>query len=1055
MEFRTLGPIQLWSAGHRQDLGSAREQSLLVMLLVTPRAIVPAETLIDQLWDKRPPPKARESLSAYIARLRASLRRAVGDKVQLVRRTQGGYLLDVDPELVDVHRFRRLRRQAAALAASGVYEHAAGLLHEADELWRGPALAGIRGEWARRMRDALEEERRGAIIERIGCELELGRHADLVGELGHLLAKYPLDETLVAHQMTALYRNGRQADALGTYRETRSRLIEEQGAEPGTMLSELHQRMLARDPGLASKAARRYAVPAPAPDTLPAETPDFVGRDKELRLLAGEHGSEPWVAVIEGMPGVGKTALAVRAARLAAGHYPDGTLFLNLHSHDPGNPTLDPAEALHHLLRMASVPAAQIPASIGERTALWRAHLSRRRAVVILDDAAGYDQIRLLLPVTGRCLTLITTRRRLPDVVGAHHLTLDVLSLDEAVTLFRWIAGQSRAMDEDQVAATVGLCGRLPLAIQLTAGRIAQAGPPGLDDLIEEWPSPASPAWLGGTGAASPEVIAAFELSYRALAPGQQRIFRRLSLSPCATHSPRAMAALGGCTLGEAEQALGTLLDCHLLTPVPAGQFRLHDLIRGYAHGCALRDDSEVERQQAVSRLLDCYLHMADRADRILHPFRRRQTLPGPDLVPDVPALATQDDAARWLESEWRNILQAASYAGRHEWKQACADLSDVLAEFLEISAYWDEAIAAHTAALQASRYLADPARTAHALLALGVVRQQTGRHDAAIPLAEEAAAICRTLGDLRGEGESLVEIGLAHQRTARSREALAYFREARVLYEEAADLRGVANTLMYSGIACWHLGRRPEADSNLRDALARYREVGDRRGEGKALNNLGKVHLHSGRHGDALDAYQQALQIFREIGGPQHEAILCQSIGSVHRHKGSYEEALSAYRRALAIYRNIGDLPDEADALNDIGAIYQSAGRYDEALIHHEKARLIADDVGDASQQLIARRLIADTHRGSGRNGEALEHYQSALKLAREIGDLYEEGKALEGIAELTLYTERRDAARIVFRQALDIFERLGVPEAESVRTRIRAIDPGRVHDPAVNERA
>jgi tetratricopeptide (TPR) repeat protein len=607
--------------------------------------------------------------------------------------------------------------------------------------------------------------------------------------------------------------------------------------------------------------------------------------------------------------------------------------------------------------------------------------------------------------------------------------------------LFRRIAGENRAMDDDQIAATVGLCGRLPLAIQLTAGRITQADPPSLEDLIEEWSQ--SPAWLGGTGAASPEVIAAFDLSYRALEPGHQRFFRCLGISPCATHNPATAAALAGCTLAEAEKALVVLLDCHLLTQDPDGQFRLHDLIRGYAAARAGRDDPATDQRQAVSRLLDYYLYTADRADRILHPFRHRADLGFSDLLPCSAAPDTQEAAASWLESEWRNILQAASYAGRHEWKQQCADLSYLLADFLEIRAYWDEAITAHTLALQASRYLADRARIARASLALSVVRQQTGRHEAAIPLAEESAAIYRSLADWGGEAESLDQIGLAHQRTARSREALAYFHEARMLYEVAADPRGVADTLSHCGIACWHLGRYPEANGQLRDALALYRDVGDRRGEAKALNNLGRVHLYNGQYQDALDAYQKSLQIFREIGGPQNEAILYQNIGTVHRYKGSYEEALAACRRAVAIYRNIGDLPDEAEALNDIGAIYQSAACYDEALIHHQKAQMIADEVGNLAQQLIALRMLADIHRGSGRYNEALEHYQSALKLAREIGDPYEEGKILEGMAELTLYTQRRDAARIVFRQALDIFERLGVPEAESARTRMEAIDP------------
>jgi tetratricopeptide (TPR) repeat protein/DNA-binding SARP family transcriptional activator len=1041
MEFRTLGPIELWSAGRREDLGPARAQCILAILLLTPRTIVPVESLIDRLWDTQPPPKARESLSVYIARLRASLRQAVGDRVQLVSRARG-YALEVDPEAIDVHQFRRLRRQADALAASGDHDHAATLLREADGLWRGQALAGITGDWVARIREGLEEERRAAILERVGCELELGRHADLVGELRHLLAQYPLDETLVAHQMTALYGSGRPADALSLYRETRSRLVAEQGAEPGPMLSELHQRILGGDPELTVRSSGQHPSRAAPPDSLPPETAHFVGRREELALLTEEHGSTRGIAIIEGMPGVGKTALAVHAARLVSGQYPDGTLYLHLHSHDPGSPALGPAEALQRLLQMLSVPAAQIPDTIGERSALWRAQLSRRRAVVILDDAAGHDQIRPLLPVAGRCLVLITTRRRLPDYPGSRTLTLDVLPVDEAATLFRQIAGGGRTGDAGQVAAAVGQCGRLPLAIQLTAGRIAQDGSLSLDGLIEELSQ--FSARLGGTGAVSPGVMAAFDLSYGALEPDHQRFFRRLGVSPCAYLSLPAAAALDGCSLAEAEKALATLLECHLLARAPGGQFRFHDLIRDYAAVRAARDDPEAEQRQALGRLLDYYLHTADRADRVLHPLRRRTPAQVTRVPAASPALGTQEDAADWLESEWHNILQAARCAATREWKQKCADLIHVLAEFVERTACWDEAIAAHTLALQAARDLADRVRIAQASLALSAVLQQTGRHETALPRAEEAAAIYRQLGDRGGEADALDQIGLAHQRTARSREALAYFREAWILYRAIEDPRGVAASLSHSGIACWHLGRYSEAHAHMREALSLYRGISDRRGEAAALNNLGRIQLSNGHHRDALDAYQKALRIFREIGGAQNQAIVYHNIGNVHHYKGSYEEALAAFRHALAIYRDIGDLPDEADVLNDIGAIYQSAACYDEALIHHQNARLIAQKIGNLSQQLIALRRIADIHRGSNRYGDALDHYHTALRLAREIGDLYEEGKALEGIAESTLDTQLHPhAARIAFRQALDIFERLGVPEAESARIRIEAMDP------------
>jgi DNA-binding SARP family transcriptional activator len=1050
MEFRVLGPIELWSADRQHVLGPARERCLLAILLLTPGTIVPADTLIDRLWDARPPAKARESLSAYLARLRGSLRQAVGDSVQLAGRARG-YQLDVDPESVDLHQFRRLRRQADALAADGDHEQAAALLREADGLWHGQALAGIDGGWVTRMRDSLEEERRAAILERVECELALGRHADLVGELHHLLVAYPLDETFIRYQMTALYRSGRPGDALSLYRETRSRLVEEQGTEPGPALAELHQRILRRDPGLAAPSAERLPARLPRPDTLPPEITEFVGRSGELGLLTAEPGAAR-VSVIEGMPGVGKTALAVHAARLVSGQYPDGLFYLNFHSHDSGGrQPLDAAEALRRLLQMLTGPAAQIPESLSERAALWRAHLSRRRAVMILDDAASLEQISPLLPdADGRSLVLITSRHRIPGLAGARSLTLDVLPVDDAITLFRQIAGRNRAQDDQEVAAAVALCGRLPLAIQVTAGRLARDYPYRLRDLLAELSRPpvlagaasASLEWAPTPGA-SMEWAPAFDLSYRALEPAHQQFFGRLGLSPCAQISPHAAAALGGCPLAEAEEAIAVLLDHHLVTRATGGQLRFHDLVRGYAAMCVARDDSPSVHRQALGRLFDYYLATADEADRVLYPFRHRTPVSVTRPPATAPGVATQQEAVAWLESEWRNVLQAAQYAARHEWKRKCADLIHALAGFLRIRAYWDDAIAAQTLALQASRDIADPGRIAQAELELCEVSQETGRHEETLPLAEDAASIYRSRADRRGEAHALDQVGMAHARVTRYREALAYFREARIMYHAVGDQHGVADALSHAGIACWHLGRYPDAKNRLAKALSRYRAAGDRRGEAKTLNNLGRMHLLSGYHRDALEAYQDSLKIFAEIGGAQNEAILYHNIGGVYDYKGSYEQALAAYQRALVIYREIGDLPNQADVLNDIGAIYRKAECYDEALIHHEQAGLVAEEIGNQSQQVIAMRGIADVSRAWGRYDEAIDQYHKVLKLAREIGDPYEEAKILEGIGETTLGNRRPDAARILFRQALDIFERLGVPEAEAARIRIDSLDP------------
>ena len=415
---------------------------------------------------------------------------------------------------------------------------------------------------------------------------------------------------------------------------------------------------------------------------------------------------------------MGKTALALQAARAVAGQYPDGTFYLNLHTHDPGHPSLDATEALHRLLRMLTAPATQIPDAPGERAALLRAQLGRRRAIVILDDADAGDQIRPLLPEAGQCLILITTRRKLPGLEGARALTLDALPIDDAITLFQRVAGHAAAHDAGEAAMAVELCGRLPLAIQLAAGRLA-AGLP-------------APARRPGRGAVA---LAGARREPSLGQPGGDVGLRsRLPLAgtrptsgssggwgsaPALTSACRRRPRSAGAPCADAEEALAALLDHHLLARAPAGQFRFHDLIRDYAALRAAHEDSRAEQRQAVGRLLDYYLRTADEADQVLHPFRRRTPVPRPRPAAASSALSTQQDAAGWLESEWHNILQAAQYAGQHEWKKKCADLTHALAGFMEIRAYWDEAIAAHTLALQAGRDLADPARTARAALEL------------------------------------------------------------------------------------------------------------------------------------------------------------------------------------------------------------------------------------------------------------------------------------------------------------------------------------------------
>ncbi|HET9894105.1 MAG TPA: tetratricopeptide repeat protein [Streptosporangiaceae bacterium] len=1012
---------------------------VLAILLLNLGTIVPVDVLIDRVWDADPPPKARESLSSYVTRLRRVLREAGGNSEQLAGRARG-YVLDADPETVDLCRFRQLRRQAIALADSSDPEHAVLLLREADALWRGQALAGLSGESISRLQHSLEEERRAATLERIELELALGRDAELVADLEQLSDRFSLDESFAAHRMTALYRSGRLNDALRVYRDIRRGLIGELGTEPGPALSDLHARILRRDPGLAVTVAREQLSRPPRTDTLPRGAGQFVGRAEEIRLLTMSHDDASRVHIITGMPGVGKTALAVEAARLMAAQYPDGQLFVTFGTHDPQNRPLDPASALHRLLRQIGVPTSQIPQEPAERAALWRRQMARRRAVVVLDDVAGPEQIRLLLPSAGKCRVLITGRRRMDRFGDARMLVLSPMPASDAIELFTQVAGPASATEPAAIAEIVELCGRLPLVIQLAASGVREGHPAWLADLIEELSHPT--ATLGSTAVIGQRIAAAFEVSYRSLAESHRLFFRRLGLHPGAEITAAAAAALGGDSAAEADASLAVLVDHHLLQ-CTGRYFHFHDLVRRFAADCAMREDAAPVRRRAFGRLLDYYLATADQASRLLYPHSRRVLTRAPRLAVAASDVDTTDRAANWMDLEWRNILHAARYACVHEQKQQCADLTLTLTAFLEAEGHWGEALAVLALALQASRDIADLKGIAAVSLALSVVSSKSGHYQDALRHGEEAVAVCRSLADRPGEAAALDQLGIVHRGRARYREALAYHQEASDLYRAAADQLGVADTQNRAGIACYHLGRYQEAISRMQAALALYRRVGDLRGEAKAINNLGNMQRYLGYHRDALQSYQRALEIFAVIGGEQNQGILHHNIGAIYHYKTNFEQALAAFRRALAIYRRIDDPPGIVTVMNDIGEVCRHLGHSNEALIHHQRAMAMAGELDNSYEMVIALRGIADVRHGQGRHDEALDHYQDALRRAREIGEPYQEGMVLDGIAETVFQIRGPGEARIYWHQALDAFGQLGVPEAEAVRLRLDTLPP------------
>ena len=1038
MEFNILGPLEILPPGQAPDLQRAKERCLLAVFLMTPNRVHRIESLIFQVWDDdNPPDTVPRTLRSYIAHIR-DIAQASGGEVQLLTES-GGYLFRVDQDRIDLHRFRALKDQADAIALSGDATQAVGLLQEAERLWRGPALSGLPGRWMAGMRESLGTEHRAVVMKRLGLELELGHHAELTGELQRLSAQFPLDETCVAYEMTALYRSGRQADALKLYREARNRLSE-QGIEPGAGLSALHQRILSQDPGLMVMSARRNSSSLPQLPAFPGIADEFVGRSEELQRLTDEIGPGPSkIKIIAGMGGVGKTTLALKAASLLADKYPDGVLYLNFHSHVAGEVPIGAAEALRRLLEMLGMPPTPKPRGLLELTALWQDELTSRRLVIILDDVPGSAAIAPVLPKGKNCLTLVTTRNRLADINDASELPLGMLPEPDAIVLFIKIAGSEKANDSAMVAKAVRLCECLPLAIKLTATRLYADGSSTVSDFIAGVEG--LQAFPDGLGGASQQLMSTFELSYRGLSPGHQRFFRRLGMNPCADFTAHSAAIIADATESEAETAISSLLNRHLIERGTMRRFRFHDLVRSYAAFCAERDDSRQERRSVERSLLDYLLYYADSADRMLYPHRRRLLVHTSGQPMLRPRINSAEIAQTWLESEWRNIIKAAEYAAKHEWKWHCAELAHILSEFLDIRGCWDEAIAVHSHALQACRDLADLSGIARASLDLSLASQRKGRHKSAFQHASEALGIYESIRDQRGRALASDRMGMIQYFSGHFRQALAYDQEAKALYNAAEDQAGEAEAIFHAGASCLYLGRLGESMDYFRNALILFKKTGNERGRAKAINSMAEIKLHQGYHREAIDNYREALAIYQEIGSCQEQATVEQNIGSVYLYKGNPEDALNEFRSALTTFRDSRDLPRQACALCDIGDAYLSMERYGESLIHYQNAAAIAGQVGDHYVKVIALRGIANAYRGSDCRDKAMAYYNDALKLAYEIEDPYQQAKILDGIAETMFRAGELSAARIYLRQAHDLYQRTGSVEAQTTEIRLQIL--------------
>ncbi|MDT0342954.1 AfsR/SARP family transcriptional regulator [Streptomyces litchfieldiae] len=1029
--FRVLGPLDVSHEGQRCELTSARQRAVLAVLLCAEGRPVSVEELVDKVWNGTPPPEAVNSLRSHVSRLRKRLRGVVGGWADIERPGPGQYHLRVDaPEAVDFLRFRHLRGRARAAVADGQEKRAVELFREAEALFRGEPLAGFTADWACAQRERLTEELRGMRVERIRLELDLGRHADLTGELRELVATDLLAENFVELLMLALHRSGRASAALAAYRALRQRLAEETGQPPGAALERLHQRMLAEDPSLLLPADPGRPVGAPC--TLPRDTPDFTGREAELReLLTLGDGAQPVspVTVVHGLGGMGKTALAVRAAHALRDRFPHGVYFVQLRAHD--QQPRSPMDLLATLAMDAGIPLTQVPRDLSDWMSVWRSWTADRSLLLVLDDARDAEQVRPLIPASPASGAIVTSRRRLARLEGARFVSLGALSESEAAGLFARIAGDERPLDPGDLSRVVGLCHRQPMMLRLTASRFRHRDAWTLTDLADQLADSGEP--LGEDGANA----GVFSLSYRELGEPARRLFRRLALHPGPDLDRLAVGALMAEERG-ISAAIEELLDWHLLTERLRGRYSFHDLVRGFAQRLGREEDTAATRATATRRLLSHYLTRAEEADRIRHPARRRLEV-GPECrYGDSGGFRGADDAADWLDREKSNLLAVARLA-----VEVSPDHAALFPHFLARAFLtWG---ARHIGAELFSAAIAVlTARGDSSAVARNLVERATilceENHSEAARSAWRAVPIAIRNGDRHTEADAHVQLARAQLAAGRHDRTHEYLNRALPLYRLVGDRHGEAEVLNLRAVSLGYAGDLDGAFRQCREVLALQRRIGNAHGEMRALNNLSEACYLAKRYDEALGYLVEARVLAERVGSRREVANVHNNMANVYRATGRTAEAFTYYRRALEGYSSDRqEALSTADAHINIGRALQESGQAAEALTHFTTALDIARRIGNGFETQRALLGIAAWQQAAGRYGAALDAYQEALEIAERINVTDGRARALDGVHQVLLRIRGADAARDHGLRALDLYRRLGATEeAAAVERRL-----------------
>jgi tetratricopeptide (TPR) repeat protein/transcriptional regulator with XRE-family HTH domain len=735
---------------------------------------------------------------------------------------------------------------------------------------------------------------------------------------------------------------------------------------------------------------RQQARQAARPAQLPASATSFTGRTDALKILDGMLPNSVdapsgllILLAVAGTAGVGKTALAVHWAHRVANRFPDGQLFIDLRGWAPDAP-LRPIDALARLLPALGVPPDQVPTGVDEAAAMYRSHLAGRRMLVLLDNAASAEQVRPLLPGSGGCLVLVTSRDLLAGLVaneGAHRLVLHILSRAEAHDLMTSRLGAERTETEHHAVAQVAeLCGHLPLALRIAAANLAARPTQRIADYAEQLRPRDRLTALAAPGDPHNAVSAVFDLSYSRIPDPARRLFRLVGLAPGPDVTAEAAGALADIGAERAAPLLELLAGAHLVHEHAPGRYTHHDLLRHYANHRAHHEESAKERHAARERLFSYYLTTIHAAAGLLYPAKERLALPtGPDR-PASPPIRDQPEALAWLDDELPSLVAAIRHAATRGPRPMAWLLADSLRGYFWLRRCTVEWLAVAETALEAA--VAD--------------------------------------GDPRGQTAARLSLADAHVVICRHTEAIEQYRHALSTNEEQGSVGMQCAIMNNIGTVYLATGRPQEAADYHTRVLEICRRTEDHLGEAVQLGNLGAVYRTIGQLESAADHHRRALGIYRRLGDPMFEAGEQQELGYTYLLLGRFDQALSLLNNALAHHRLNGDRSNEAETQRRLALLNQDLGRPSLALSCAVLA--VARGLGNRNVEADALNTVATDHRLLGQHREAIEHHEQALRVAQETKLGPAQADALIGLATVQGELGDRELARGYLGRALGV---------------------------------